>query len=78
LIATSPLRFTWEFATPTYFRPRTDGSRATAVAVIVGHRDQPLPDHIGAKIAGLHLSREFTVSDEIFRFKTLVRVYSLQ
>jgi 4-amino-4-deoxy-L-arabinose transferase-like glycosyltransferase len=78
LIATSPLRFTWEFATPTYFRPRTDGPRATAVAVIVGHRDQPLPDHIGAKIAGLHLSREFTVSDEIFRFKTLVRVYSLQ
>ncbi|MDH3229429.1 MAG: glycosyltransferase family 39 protein [Alphaproteobacteria bacterium] len=75
LIATSPLRFTWEYATPDYFRPRTDSPRAAAVAVIVGRRDQPLPDHIGARIADSRLSREFSVSDNLFRFKTLVRVY---
>lgn len=78
LIATSPLRFTWEFATPGYFGGRTDGPQATAVAVIAHDFTQPLPDHIAARIAGLRLSREFVVSDEFFRFRTLVRVYHTQ
>ncbi len=75
-IATSPLRFTWEYDTPGYFRPRTDRPRATAVAVITAYGNQSLPDLIGAKKASdLRLSREFVLSDEFFRFKTLVRVY---
>lgn len=75
-IATSPLRFTWEYDTPGYFRPRTDGPRAAAVVVIIAYRNLPLPDRIGAKkTANFQLSREFSVSDDFFRFKTLVRVY---
>ena len=77
LIATSPLRFTWEYDTPRYYAPGAESTPAVAVAVIFSHRNQPLPDHIGARIAGLRLSREFAVSDEMFRFKTLVGVYQL-
>jgi hypothetical protein len=75
LIATSPLRFTWEYAAPAYFSPRADSPRAAAVVVIAGHSNQPLPDRVAMRIAGLRPSGEFTVSDDIFRFKTLIRVY---
>lgn len=73
-IATSPLRFTWEFGTPSYYEPGRE-SPGDAVAVIASHVDQPLPDRLAARIAGLRLSREFTLSDRIFRFRTVVRVY---
>jgi hypothetical protein len=73
-IATSPLRFTWEFATPSYYAPGRSGP-GDAVAVIASHADQALPDRIGARIAGMRLSGAFAVPDEIFRFKTFVRIY---
>jgi hypothetical protein len=75
LIATSPLRFTWEYATPAYYSPRADSPRTAAVAVIIARSNQPLPNSIAVRIAGLRPSGEFTVSDDIFRFKTLIRVY---
>jgi 4-amino-4-deoxy-L-arabinose transferase-like glycosyltransferase len=74
-IASSPLRFTWEYATPSFLKPGLDDTGAVAVAVIASHPGQPLPVHVGATIAGLQLSEEFGTSDEIFRFKTLVKVY---
>ena len=75
VIATSPLRFTWEYDTPSYFRPGPDSSPTSTVAVITSYRNQPLPERISARIAGFRLSREFATSDGIFRFTTLVRVY---
>ena len=73
-VATSPLRFTWEFATPSYYAPgRSDPG--DAVAVIASHAGQALPDRIGTRIAGMHLSGAFAVPDRIFRFKTFVRLY---
>ncbi len=77
-IATSPLRFTWEYATPRYLKPDPDHTGAAAVAVISSRPDQSFPGHIGAEIAGFQLSEEFGVSDEIFRFQTLVKVYYTQ
>jgi hypothetical protein len=73
-IATSPLRFTWEFDTPSYYAPGRS-SPGDAVAVIASHADQPLPERIAARIAGMRLSGAFAVSDGVFRFKTFVRVY---
>ena len=73
-IATSPLRFTWEFDTPSYYAPGPS-SPGDAVAVIASHAGQALPERIGARIAGMRLSGAFAVPDRIFRFKTFVRVY---
>ncbi len=73
LIATSPLRFTWEYATPGFYAPRTGGRQA--VVVILGERDVAVPDHIAARISHLRPAKAFLVSDEFFRFQTLLRVY---
>lgn len=73
-IATSPLRFTWEFDIPPYYAPGR-GSPGDAVVVIASHADQELPDRVAAEIDGLRLSSEFTLSDGIFKFTTIVRVY---
>ena len=73
-IATSPLRFTWEFDTPSYYAPGSSNP-GDAVAVIASHAGQALPERIGARIAGMRLSGAFAVPDRIFRFKTFVRVY---
>ena len=74
-VATSPLRFTWEFDIPPYYAPGRESAGA-AVAVIASHTDQQLPDSVAAEIAGLRLSDDFTLSDRIFRFRTIVRVYN--
>jgi hypothetical protein len=76
-IATSPLRFTWEYDTPSYYAPGPEPA-GDAVAVIASHADQPLPDRTGAGAAHLRLIETFAVSDGIFRFKTFVRVYRRQ
>lgn len=73
-IATSPLRFTWEYDTPFYYAPGP-GVPGDAVAVIAGHADQAPPECVGARIAGMRLSGAFVVSDGIFKLETFVRVY---
>ena len=75
LIETSPLRFTWEYDTPSYFAPGPESPREIPVVVIASRANQPLPPRIGQRIAGFRLSEEFTVSDKVFKFKTIVRVY---
>ncbi len=75
LIATSPLRFTWEYRTPDRFNPGSPSEGTAAVAVIFGRFDQPVPEPVAARLAGLRPGKEFAVSGDDFRFKTLVRVY---
>jgi len=74
ILATSPLRFTWEFDMPPYYEPG-QARPGDAVAVIASHAGQPLPDRVAAKIAGLRLSGEFALTDGLFRFGTVVRLY---
>ncbi len=75
-IATSPLRFTWEYDNPPYFRPPSDGAADdAAVAVILNDGARSLPDPIMKRIADLRLSKEFAVSDKVFRYKTIVKIY---
>jgi hypothetical protein len=73
-IATSPLRFTWEFVIPSYYTPGP-GSSGDAVAVIAGHVDQALPERVDARIAGMRLSGAFAESDGIFKLESFVRLY---
>ncbi|MAF47681.1 MAG: hypothetical protein CMM10_05425 [Rhodospirillaceae bacterium] len=80
LIATSPLRFTWEMEAPPYLlsdsgKPQAKDTADAALVVIASREDQPLPEAIAARISGRRLSGEFAVSDRIFRYKTIVRIY---
>lgn len=72
----SPLRFTWEYKNPQFF---TSGSRYadgnSAVAIILGDRNQSIPDRIARRISSYRLSKEFARLDRVFRYKTIVRVY---
>ena len=73
-ISTSPLRFTWEFATPPYYAPGPS-SPGDAVAVIASHAGQALPDNINTRIKGMQPSGTFSAPDRIFKFKTFVHLY---
>ncbi|HEB79374.1 MAG TPA: phospholipid carrier-dependent glycosyltransferase [Rhodospirillales bacterium] len=78
LIETSPLRFTWEFKTPPYFAPGPEiPGDDTALVVIASRAGQPLPPRIAQRLAGYRLSKEFAVTDKVFKFKTIVGVYLL-
>jgi hypothetical protein len=75
-IETSPLRFTWEYRNPDYYRPEaTDPLEHATVAIISGGGDQPLPDEIARRLSGHRLSRTFRTSGDRFQYKTFVRVY---
>ncbi len=71
-----PLRWTWELSSPQYFKsePGT-GDKQGAIVVIQGAGDQPLPEHITDKLVHYHLRKEFNVSDRVFRFQTIVRIF---
>ncbi|UCE89696.1 MAG: glycosyltransferase family 39 protein [Pseudomonadota bacterium] len=75
-LATSALRFTWEYRDPAYLRAPPGPSHAhIPVVVILDAPDQALPPRVAQKVADLNLAREFNNSSEIFRFRTVVRVY---
>lgn len=73
-IATLPLRFTWEFATPPFYAPGPSRP-GDAVAVIASRAGQALPDRIVARITGMQPSGTFAVPDRIFKFKTFIHLY---
>lgn len=71
-----PLRWTWELSSPQYLNaePGT-GDQPGAIVIIQGAVNQPLPAHISEKLVYYHLRKEFDVSDGIFRFQTIVRIF---
>lgn len=71
-----PLRWTWELSSPQYLtaNPGT-GDQPGAIVIIQGTVNQPLPAHISEKLVYYHLSKEFNVSDGIFKFQTIVRIF---
>jgi len=71
----SALRFTWEYKNPEYYGAGTLGLGAEAVVVIAGDDAQPLPVSLGQRLRDYSLSREFMASENIFGYRTIVRVY---
>lgn len=71
----SSLRFTWEFPDPAYYADRIDAPTNVAVVVIASDPHQLLPASIVKRLQGLSLSREFSVSENVFGYQTLVKVY---
>ncbi len=75
-IATSPLRFTWEYKLPRYYlAPASNSEELTAVAVILDEPSQLLPQRVAQHLAQHCLSGEFVTSEGVFGYQTIVRIY---
>jgi hypothetical protein len=73
-VATSPLRFNWEFEIPPYYAAASLNARDN-VAIIASGPGQPLPDNAKYRIMNMQPAGAFQTSDTIFRFKALVYLY---
>ena len=71
----SSLRFTWEHRNPKYYDAGAGGPRADAVVLIADDDAQPLPDRIAQGLIGYRLSRQFIASENVFGYRTIVKVY---
>lgn len=71
----SSLRFTWEQRPPDYYAASAGAPRAQAVVLIADDEAQPLPDCAAQKLAGYRLSRRFIASENVFGYRTIVKVY---
>lgn len=73
-VATSALRFTWEFHLPGFYLRRSEQA-PEAVVVISGAPQQELPAGAKALLSSLPQKRDFTKTDEVFQNQTVVTVY---
>ena len=71
----SSLRFTWEYRNPKYYDAGAGGPKAEAVVVIADDEAQPLPDRIAQRLGAYRLSRQFIASENVFGYRTIVKVY---
>jgi asparagine N-glycosylation enzyme membrane subunit Stt3 len=82
----SPLRFTWEYKNPEYYAvippnpPLLKGGRGdfqvkTAVIVIASDIEQSFPPYIEQRTKEYAKSKVFNVSEGVFQYQTIVRVY---
>jgi hypothetical protein len=75
-IVASPLRFTWEYTTPSYYR-RKDGAREERVATVIlsGEGSGVLASPLVQRLESSHLVRRFAADERVFQHKTFVSVY---
>lgn len=75
-IEKSSLRFTWDYRSPGYYESLAGPvATNTAVVVILSDRRQQLPAKVAKRISGHRLSKEFRASTDVFRYRTIVRIY---
>ncbi len=74
----APLRFTWEYRTPEYYIDDSSLSEETAVVVISGSPEDELPEEMQYQTKGYSLSKQFSTDEDIFIYKTILRVYRQQ
>ncbi len=72
-IATSSLRFTWQYANPPYY-VSDEGAPAALLALIT---PRPVPERVFQK-QGYTFLRRFDVSADLYRYRPFVEVYKLQ
>ena len=71
----SSLRFTWEYSNPKYDYAGAGGPKAEVVVVIADDVAEPLPHCIAQELIGYRLSRQFIASENVFGYRTIVKVY---
>jgi len=82
-VETSSLRFTWEYKNPEYFV--NEGlsaeilTKRMPLVVIFGDADQfnskIIPAKLTERLTNYRLDREFVVSDKVFKYQTMIRLY---
>jgi len=77
--ATSPLRFTWEYANPRYYGVGNEYSeRNIPVVVLSGRPVETFPEDMQDRLKGYRLLREFDTYEGVYSFRTVVTVYTAQ
>jgi hypothetical protein len=74
----SPLRFTWEYKNPKYYiggNGKGDADIKKAVVVITESSEQLIPSEIRQKVMGYLNSAIFKISEGVFQYQTIVKVY---
>jgi hypothetical protein len=71
----SPLRFTWEFKNPSYYRNAGISTKIDTVAVISDSAVTQFPSYLEARLTGFQLVKSFDKYEGIFRFRTSVSIY---
>ncbi len=71
----SSLRFTWLYKNPVYYRDGLRKGRTGAIVVISQRVGQRLPGYVRKRVRGYRISRVFSTSTGIFRYRTIVTVY---
>lgn len=75
-VATSPLRFTWEYAPWRHYDAAARGEgEETAVVLIFGDVSQPLPTAVARRLERHCATGEFMASEGVFGYQTLIRVH---
>ncbi len=75
MISKLPWRWTWELDSTAYLERTNSAYAAQTVVVIQSETDQTVPDYLIKRIDGYHLQKEFVDSSQVFRFRTIVRIY---
>lgn len=71
--ATSPVRFTWEIPDAPFVLIAAE--QHAPVVLVMSAADQPVPQAVADRLAGYAEARQLVVTDRVFRFQTLVRIY---
>ena len=71
---TSPLRFTWEYKLPEYYK-KGSKSKNNIIAIVLGSEYQVLPDNVSKKLSGYYKEKSFNTQAKIFRYTTIVDIY---
>jgi hypothetical protein len=75
----SPLRFTWEYKNPEYYRGGNEyGGLNMPVVVLSGSPVKTIPEEIRDRLRGYRLLREFDTYEGVYGFRTVVSVYTAQ
>ena len=75
--ATSPLRFSWEYKNPQYYRvtEKTAAGGSSAVVIISDGIAEELRGELKQKVSGLGKKVSFDITDNIYEFQPVVAVY---
>ena len=71
----SPLRFTWEFRTPSYYRNTVITTDIDTIAVISDRACKQLPSYLEERLSEFQPVKSFDENEEIFSFRTSVCIY---
>lgn len=75
-IEESALRFTWEQKIPPYYRKSDFSRENTAFVLISNQLKDPPPEDIRRILSGCSLAGSFDTGEELFRYRTAVRVFT--